>query len=439
MMQPSEQHSMDQLMNKLENRPDSIQWKDLVSSPQIPHSSRERELVMQVGTAGHQPPVSDLFRGWQRPWFFWSLLKAGIALIAACFALVYGCQLLLNHTTQVAVEMLFLVPPMVIPVVLMVFFWELNVPRNLTLWELLAFFLVGTLLSLGGNALMFALVGNGGGPIAALREEPAKLLAGVFLLMYCSKSKGKMTCGLTGLVIGAAVGSGFSAFESISYGLQYNLETVMVRVFFAVVGHTLYSCSYMAALALHSPNGRITSQSFFNSDFLATFGCSVFCHALWNTSELPLGIRFAVTLALLWYSALWITRKCLREVWCTGTQIQRNRPAGSFTHIELRCLRGEVAGSKWSFSSSSTVTIGRGESNLIRLPSGISGISRTHCYLEAQASGWVVTDAHSSYGTFLQLPGGNICKLAPGKQYPVASGALLYLGSQKFCLGISIF
>lgn len=441
-MKPAEQHSLERLMNKLSNAPEQIKWQDLVSDPRIRHSSRERELVLQTGTAGRQSMAADPYRAWQQPWFFWTVLKAGLALIAACFALVYGCQLLLNTTTQVAVEMLYLIPPMVVPVVLMIFFWELNVPGNLTIWEVLGFFLVGTLLSLGGNALMFALVGTAGGPMAALREEPAKLLAGIALLTYCRKGKGKMTFGLTGLVIGAAVGSGFSAFETISYGLHYNLETVMVRVFFAVVGHTLYSCSYMAALALHAPGGVITSGSFLNQDFLLTFGCSVFCHALWNTGDIPLGVRFAVTLLLLWYSALWITRKCLREVWRgRGTGIYRQQPAaaGSFSHIELRCLRGELAGRKWSHPSSHQVTIGRGKTNAIVLPEGIRGISRNHCYLEAKSGGWTVTDTHSTYGTYLQLPGENICKLIPGKQYYVPSGALLYLGSQNFCIGISVF
>ncbi len=444
-MNPAEQYSINQLMEKLQRNPQSIRWRDLVSDPRTPHTTAERERLLQTGTARYVPLIHKQFSEWQRPWFFWSVLKIGVILIAACFALVYGCQLLLNTTTQVAVEMLFLIPPMVVPIVLMIFFWELNVPGDLTIWELLAFFLVGTLLSLGGNALMFALLGTEGGPMAALREEPAKLLAGIALLTYYNrKNKFKSTCGLTGLVIGAAVGSGFSAFETISYGLHYDLETVMVRVFFAVVGHTLYSCSYLAAVALHSRNGQINAQSFLNQDFLLTFGCSVFCHAFWNTSDIPLGVRFAVTLVLLWYSALWITRKALREavnhsIACSpGVPIV---PAGERTgsHIELRCLRGETVGKKWCFSVGQQVSIGRGRTNQICLPNEIEGISRTHCFLEARSGGWMVTDTHSSYGTFLQQPGGRIYKLTPGKQYPVSSGTLLYLGSQKFCFGISVF
>ncbi len=436
----AEKYGMKDLLDKLRYHPQDIGWKDLVSDPRMPHSSAEKERILQTGTPGHQAVSANLYSGWQRPWFFWTVLKAGALLIAACFALVYGCQLFLNTTTQVSVEMLFLIPPMVVPVVLMIFFWELNAPRNLTIWELLAFFLVGTLLSLGGNALMFVLVGTSGGPMAALREEPAKLLAGIALLVYCSKVKGKKIYGLTGLVIGAAVGSGFSAFETISYGLHYDLETVMIRVFFAVVGHTLYSCSYMAAVALHSPNGRITTNSIFNQDFLLTFGCSFFCHGLWNTAEVPLGIRFVVTLVLLWYSALWITRKALREILRNSMFSNAITAKGvCASHVELRCLRGESVGKRWSYSSSQQVAIGRGKANQICLPSGISGISRCHCYLEVRSGRWMVTDAHSTYGTYLQLPGESITKLIPGKQYSITSGALLYLGSQNFCLGISVF
>lgn len=445
-MWETEQRSVENLTVKLDRNPKSIQWKDLVSDPRIAHTHHERERILQTGTMGRQAVSADMYRGWQRPWFFWTVLKAGAILIAACFALVYGCQLLLDTTTRLAVEMLFLIPPMVVPVVLMIFFWELNVPRNVTIWELLMFFLVGTLLSLGGNALMFVLVGTEGGPMAALREEPAKLLAGIALLAYCRKGKGKQICGLTGLVIGAAVGSGFSALETISYGLQYDLETVMIRVFFAVVGHTLYSCSYLAALALHAPNGKISTDSFLNADFLWTFGCSVFCHAFWNSSEIPLGLRFAVTLGLLWYSALWIIRKCLHEVWHghrgswqSGWVAPKKKYGSQGKHIELRCLRGEVAGKKWDFPCSQSITVGRGNANQLCLPEGIHGISRMHCYLEVRSSGWVITDVHSTYGTYLQYPGGSICKLVPGKPYFLTSGALVYLGSQNFCLSVSVF
>lgn len=442
-MKPAEQYNIQRLMDKLSKNPQSVGWRDLVSDPRIPHSAAERDKVLQTGTIGHQATMPNLYYGWQRPWFFWTVLKAGLILILACFALVYGSNLLLNHTTLVAVDMLFLIPPMVIPIVLMVFFWELNVPRNLSIWEVCAFFLIGTLLSLGGNALMYSLVGSTSAPMAALREEPAKLLAGVAILMYCSRSKGKRICGLTGLVIGAAVGSGFSAFETITYGLQYDLETVMVRVFFAIVGHTLYSCSYLAALALHMPNGRITAESFFNSDFLLTFGCSVFCHALWNSNFVPVGIRFVVTLFLLWYSALWIIRKAMKQVMLPGYSSNVTggyvNVKGAGSHIELRCLRGEVVGRKWSYPVSQQIAIGRGKANQICLPSQISGISRCHCYLEGRSGGWTITDTHSTYGTYLQNPGGSIYKLVPGKQYPVTSGMLLYLGSQKFCLGISVF
>ncbi len=440
-MNPAEQYGIKQLMNKLEQQPQSVGWADLVSDPRIPHSTGDRERLLQTGTVGHRAASADLFYGWQRPWFFWSVLKAGVILIAACFALVYGCQLFLNTTTQLAVEMLYLIPPMVVPLVLMVLFWELNVPRNLTIWELLAFFLCGTLLSLGGNALMFVLVGTESGPMAALREEPAKLMAGVVLLLYCSRGKGKRICGLTGLAIGAAVGSGFSAFETISYGLQYDLETVMVRVFFAVVGHTLYSCSYMAALALHAPNGRLTAQSFLNVDFLLTFGCSVLCHGLWNTSGIPLAIRFLVTLVLLWYSALWITRKSLLELRDVqhSEKLEPVLQGAGGRCIELRCLRGELAGKKWSYANRQQVMIGRGSDNLLCLPGELKGISRSHCYLELRGGQWMVTDTNSAYGTYVQFPGGSITKLVPGKAYPIASGTLLFLGSQRFCLGISVF
>ena len=440
MMRSDEMSNVNQLIQKLKTKPESVRWRDLVSGPGTARTHGEREQILLTGTAGHQAVPPNLFQGWQRPWYFWTALKLGLIIIAACFATVYGCQVMLNVTMQVSLEMLYLIPPMVVPLVLMIFFWELNVPRNLTIWEILAYFLVGTMLSMGANSLMFVLVGSEGGSMAALREEPAKLLAGLAVMYYCTNIRGKRVYGLTGLVIGAAVGSGFSAFETISYGLHYNLETVMIRVCFAVVGHTLYSCSYLAAVALHSPNGKLGIQSICNQDFLITFGCSVFCHGFWNSSDVPLFLKFAVTLVLLWFSALWITRKCMIQVlpersWNPAVPISTERA----DNVQIRCLRGDLAGRKWNFACNRQVTVGRGEMNALVLPGNIAGISRSHCCLENRSGAWFVTDLHSSYGTYIQQPGTGVSKMLPGKPYRLTSGTLLYLGSKKFCVSITLF
>lgn len=442
-MNPSEQYGLERLLRKLDTQPNTVKWGDLISSPENRHTSRERDLALQTGTASNQGNPADLYRGWQRPWLFWTALKLGAILIALSLAGTYGSLMLVQTTTEGAVQMLYLIPPMVIPLVLMVFFWELNVPRNITIWELLLFFLVGAILSFAGNGVMYRVVRSGPDSYAALREEPAKLFAGVILMIYFSKAKHKRIFGLTGLVIGAAVGSGFSAFESINYGLKNDLYTVVVRVAYAAVGHTMYSCSYTAAAALHSPDGRITPESFFNSDFLLTFMGATACHALWNTGEIPVFVKLPIAAVVLWYEALWMTRKCLVQVrhHRSGTSPNAAAPRmcqAESNQIMIRCLRGEIAGKQWTLNGGALLGIGRGAGNAVRIPDGIAGISRMHCYLEKQPTGWFVMDANSTHGTYLQEPGGRICRLAPGKQYPINNGSLIFLGSQKFCIGVTL-
>ncbi len=70
--------------------------------------------------------------------------------------------------------------------------------------------------------------------------------------------------GVNGLVLGAAIGTGFGAMESVYYALgstlmassiTYGFETVFLRLIFAFAGHTMFCAPYLAAVALHSRNG----------------------------------------------------------------------------------------------------------------------------------------------------------------------------------------
>lgn len=107
--------------------------------------------------------------------------------------------------------------------------------------------------------------------------------------------------GITGLVIGAAVGAGFGGFESAQYA--YNMvdwvqvggfyiweeafEAIVMnealRGAFAVCGHTLFCAPYAAAAALHMNGNRITKRCFQNRDFYLTFAASFIAHFIWNT------------------------------------------------------------------------------------------------------------------------------------------------------------
>lgn len=420
--------------------PESIHWTDLCQPPFRKHSQPERDVALQAGTLGNRPGEAGMIDFWRRPWLFWRVLWLGLLLTVSCALLVYGCQGLLHLTTDVAEKMLLILPPVVVPLALMIYFWELNVPKNISLWELMGFSIMGTLLSLGFNmALHFPL--PCGGFLGALREELSKLAACGLLLLYCVYIRRKRIYGFTGLVIGAAVGSGFGAFETISYALSSDFQTVLLRSLFALAGHTMYTVSACAAMTLGRERGL---KLFCSRSFCLSFLCAVFSHGLWNMAQVPLLFRFALTLALLWYNALWMTRKCFVEAAALRQRlIVRRQEEGSpkcpAARIELRCLRGPLAGKKWSAPEDMPLSLGRGSRNTVCLPEHTGGISRYHCRLFRVDGRWVLQDRNASYGTFVQMPGGPVEKLTSMELYEVKSGMLLYLGGQKNCFSITLY
>ena len=271
-----------------------ITWKDVFSEYKVKHSRRDLEYALLAGSTLDTATEATMLQKWQRPWIFFPLLKGGLALIVLVYALVYGVYTMFGTMAVSLLQMAAMIPPLVPPLILLVFFWEMNIPRNLSIYEVLGMFLVGGLLSFAATSIMFLLVdSNLPAGYAALREEPGKLAASVILLaVICRKKK---VYGITGLVVGAAVGAGFGAFESVSYAFDASATidsmvwNQLLRGILALGGHTLYCAPYTAAIALHMKNGKLSGESFLNADFGLAFLISCAAHFCWNTSFFRLG------------------------------------------------------------------------------------------------------------------------------------------------------
>ena len=174
--------------------------------------------------------------------------------------------------------MLFALMPLVVPLIEMVFFWELNIPQNISIWDMLLFFLFGGLLSILFSLLIFPSIPEGA-IYAPLAEEPGKLLATLAIITYLIKKRKIKIYGITALAVGAAVGAGFSGFESImygvksvvegevvgfffhgslTYGLTEGMRTIVLRALLAVGGHVQFVAPYAAASAIGGMKGPLS-------------------------------------------------------------------------------------------------------------------------------------------------------------------------------------
>lgn len=463
---------------KVKEDVNKITWKDIFSESFKTHSKEERDHALAAGTALNRATEADMLSKWNKPFLWFPALKIGLAIVAVIYILYFGLLLATGSAgSNGTIMMLVCIPPIIIPLVVLVFLWELNIPKNISLLECIVWWVVGGILSLTINlALQYILanffnftISHENAYFAPIVEEPAKLIAAVVIIALAKRNR--KIYGITGLVIGACVGAGFGAFESIGYAFkmvnEYRnialvFQTEFVRGWTAFGGHTLYCAIYSAAMAYNMKNSKFSVYAFANIEFIATFLFSYLMHAIHNglleassvnavnkTINTIKGIMseeafkntiYIIVIILLWIVLLWMLKKCLTQVVSIGRYshdeyVNHHNAVRGNTYdrenhivagaVTLVCVSGAFKGSAWKTNGSSPVSIGRDPSNKIRLPEGTPGVSRRHCEIAYIGGAWQVKDMNSSHGTYVNnnkvAPGGS-CRLKPNDVIRLADG-----------------
>lgn len=431
--------------NRLIKEPKSITWKEILSECKIKHSQRSLERALQVGTSLDTATEADMLQKWRKPWIFFPIAKIGLSIVALLYLAIF-MAMYFGGVSNSLMTMMTIIPPLVMPLIILIFLWEMNIPRNISFYELLGYFLVGGVLSFFVNSIMLTIIRVDAAPFAAFREEPAKLLASIAIIYFVSKKK-KMY-GITGLVIGAAVGAGFGGFESVSYAMSVsgNIAGVMVnqimRGIYSFGGHTVMAALYMSAFALTMKNSKVTKECILNKEFLGLFACSTMLHFLWNwTMTNSMVFETAKSIAIIvvyWVLLLDMMRKCLRQVVMIGSSGYQNRVAENGNgigkeRITVQCIQGPIRGAVWCSRERETLLIGREVPTGFKIPGNVRGISRNHCSIQQSARGWTVKDLNSSYGTYL-----NDTKLRVGEEYVLHTGDTVSLAGKECVFKIVI-
>ena len=143
--------------HKVKKDKDKIDWRDIFSEYKKKHTKSELEYALSAGTSFNAATEADMLEKWQKPWIFYPLLKGGLILLGIVYGL-FLVSLFTVGTTDSLENMTIMIPPLIIPIILMIFIWELNIPRNISIYELLTVFLVGGFLSFAATALMWHVI-----------------------------------------------------------------------------------------------------------------------------------------------------------------------------------------------------------------------------------------------------------------------------------------
>lgn len=457
---------------------------DIFSEVTRRHTPDETARVLTAGTSITTPAEAEILAGWQKPFLF-------ARFFAGCAAFLLLSYLLGSLVGYPGGYYLLLVGiPFLVPVTLLMMVWEMNVPRNISLYDIVKMTALGGILSI--LAAVLASYYGMGSPFAVwagLVEEPAKLI-----VIYAILSKKNYKYAINGALVGMAVGTGFAVLESLIYvfdgmstgilgamslaeansvsfrvvletygdvwesGVAMALYVAIARAVTAVSGHGIFAALYGGALAKAKGADDLRITHIFNPEFLMYFAISILLHALHNMG-LSLGlpalldgllpceyIIIAVIALLLLINSL---RACVNQTIDAALALNDNRftvavnrengkqaPAAApvapvaGAEFRLQFLTGPLANQKFKIVEGQSVTLGRVQGNDLVLH-GCENVSSKHCRINVSGGKVFVTDLNSTNGTYLDNQ-----RLTPNQGMPVLNGSTIFLGNKNCALQI---
>ena len=310
---------------------------DLFSDVFSKHTREEVENYFTVGTVNTTPDIQDVDTSWPKPWMFMRMMIASLVLY---FLLLIGWKIW-NNTTLL--PGLMFVGSFAIPISTLVLFIEMNVRRNVSLY------MVARLVFLGGIFAMLithflptvsslvSLVFSDwsewlGASIAGPLEETAKVLA-----MVAVASAAKYRYKLNGLLVGAAVGMGFAAFESSGYAFNVLLskgnvedmvQNINLRGLLSPFSHIVWSAIAGCALWRVIQGRKFKWEMLCDEKFIRLFLVSVILHMLWNS---PLQLPYMGTNILIgvigWFVCFSLVQEGLHEIVIEQAQVKNDQDA----------------------------------------------------------------------------------------------------------------
>lgn len=277
------------------------------------HTDEESEDLLISGTKRHTPRPEDIGKGWHRPWLYSRIFLV----LAITFAFLFVCFQLFGN--DLAIVGLAFIGSMVMPFSLLVLFWETNIPRNISIFELVKMFFVGGVASLAMALLLFELIpvqelNVVGAILVGIIEEVGKLLP-VAYFIYKSKSKYI----LNGILIGAAIGAGFAVFESAGYALFRTesvndiVNNILLRGILAAGGHIVWAAMSGAAIMLAKGDGEFGMRIFKSGKFWKLFPVPIVLHALWDMPFSTI-LMYVLLVVIAWVFILALIRAGMTEV-----------------------------------------------------------------------------------------------------------------------------
>lgn len=249
------------------------------------HSRDERDDLFACGSRKTTPKEADMIADWPKPWLYSRIL--------IMFAIVFaGLYFMVTHFENIlAVPGTIFIGALMAPFTVLIFFWEMNVPRNISIYEVVSIFFVGGVASLVLTLFLYGVLkieelDYAGAILVGIAEELGKILVIAFFVKQ-KNTKYK----LNGLLLGACVGAGFAVFETagyifrtllISQDLGAMMYTLTLRGVLALGGHVVWAAISGFGLIVAKGEEPLKFKHLLDTRFIKFLALVVALHAIWD-------------------------------------------------------------------------------------------------------------------------------------------------------------
>jgi len=300
-----------------------LRFKDLFSGVFKKHSKEAAEELFVCGTEHTTPAIENISAEWPHPWLFSRILlylSIALGLLIACLEF-WG--------NMIVIPDIIFIGAFFMPFAVLVLYFEINAPRNISIYEILKVFFIGGAASLIPTLILYSMFGveelNFFGALSVgLIEEAGKIIITAILLVRNRKYEYI----LNGLLIGGTVGAGFAVFETAGYifnGLiDFETFTVSISNMFTVLclrgllapgGHVAWAAIEGAAIMIAMSGHKKRWHFIFDKRFWILSGCCVILHTLWDW-DFPLFVltRYFFLTAGAWIMIIIVVTRGLIQV-----------------------------------------------------------------------------------------------------------------------------
>jgi RsiW-degrading membrane proteinase PrsW (M82 family) len=312
------EHLADHITSRLGlERIENFSIKKFFSESFKRHTVDEVEQMLIVGTATTTPAVNSTMAVMPTPWlFFWVFTRAMIVYLILLFSWNQFKE------TNVLPGLMF-VGSFVMPFSILILFFELNTPKNISIFKVIQLTFIGGVIAILITFFLYSSFPNVmilGAPSAGIIEEVAKL-AGLIMVLNAA-NEDRYPYRLNGLLLGAAVGTGFAAFESAGYALQSfsevnrtMLDNIHLRALMAPFAHIAWTAITASAYWIARKNHDGVIATITSWQFLKLFFVSVGLHMIWNMSFTgPYFIKFWFLGFVSWVVIISLAQSGLKEL-----------------------------------------------------------------------------------------------------------------------------